>query len=209
MIADAAAAEQPLIIAYYRRALPRFEKMRSLIAGGAVGQPRLVQITDYRAHTARPQDDWRVNPTLSGGGIFFDTQSHTIDWLGYTFGKPSRIRGITARQAEGYAAEDFVAFTGLFGEVATVATCAYALGQDREEVTVLGDKGSISMSFFAHSPLRLRRADGRNELIEIADPEHMHQPFIERVVSYLLDGTKNPCSGAEARQVNAVLSDIY
>ena len=47
------------------------------------------------------------------------------------------------------------------------------------------------------------------EIIAIADPAHMHQPFVEAIVAHLLDGTENPCSGRDARQVNAVLEEIY
>lgn len=208
MIAAAEKAEQSLIVAFYRRALPRFEKMRQLIQDGAIGTPRLAQITHFTVRAGRPDVDWKVDPAMGGGGMFFDTQSHALDWLNYTFGSPINIQGMTARQAGDYLAEDFVAFTGQFGDVAVTATCAYAIGEAREDMIVYGEKGSIKMSFFSHSPIVLT-IDGQEEIIDIADPDHMHQPLIEAIVAHLLDGKPNPCSGADARQVNAVLAEIY
>lgn len=208
MLDAARQAGQPLVLAYYRRALPRFEKMRQLVADGAIGTPRLAQVTNYLPHTGRPGVAWKVDPAVGGGGMFFDTQSHTLDWLHYAFGPSHEISGLVARQAGDYAAEDFVAFTGLFGEIAVTATCAYAVGESREDVKILGDGGSVSMSFFSHSPLLLT-SGGREERIDIPDPAHMHQPFAERVVAHLLDGAPNPCSGEEGRQVNRVLAEIY
>lgn len=51
MRAACAAAGVPLFVAYYRRALPRFVKVRELLAAGAVGAVRAVSVT----HWQRPE----------------------------------------------------------------------------------------------------------------------------------------------------------
>ncbi len=208
MIEAADAAKQSLIVAYYRRALPRFEKMRELVQSGAIGAPRLARITQFSPRSGRPDVAWKVDPAVGGGGMFFDTQSHTLDWLHYVFGAPHNISVMTIRQADYYPAEDFVAFTGQFGDIAVSGTSAFAVGTTREDVTIFGDTGSLTMSFFSHSPLTLTRG-AKTEFIEVADPAHMHQPFVEAIIAHLLDGAANPCSGRDARQVNAVLAKIY
>jgi predicted dehydrogenase len=155
-----------------------------------------------------PDIAWKVDPAVGGGGIFFDVHGHTLDWLDYTFGPATRVVGLTAHQADDYAAEDFVGFTALFGAVAVTATCAYAVGERREEVAILGDRGTLSMSFYRQTPIALRR-DAQTITYDIADPPHVHQPLVERVVAHLLDGAPNPCSGEDARRTNAVLAQIY
>lgn len=208
MIEAADAANQSLIVAFYRRALPRFEKMRQIIQDGSIGTPRLARITQFSERENRPNDDWRVDPETAGGGLFFDTQAHTIDWLNHTFGAPHNIKGLTLKQAGDYTAEDFVAYTGQFGDIAVTGTSAFAVGETREDVTVYGDIGSVSMSFFSHTPVALKTGN-KVENFDVADPAHMHQPFVETIVAHLLDGAVNPCSGRDARHVNAVFAEIY
>lgn len=208
MIEAATKSGQPLIVAYYRRALPRFEKLRTLIEEGAIGTPRVAQITQLSPRTSGPDISWKTDPSVGGGGMFFDTQSHTLDWLQYVFGEAHNIKGLTMRQAADYPAEDFVAFTGVFGPVAVTGTAAYTVDENREDVTIYGEEGSLSMSFFSHSPITLKKGNV-SEIINVADPSHMHQPFIERIVAHLLDGAPNPCSGEDARRANRVLAQIY
>lgn len=208
MIESAKKSGQSLMVAYYRRALPRFEKLRTLIADGAIGTPRVVQITQFSPRPSSPNVSWRTNPAIGGGGMFFDMQSHTLDWLQYVFGEARNVNGLTMRQTEDYPAEDFVAFTGVFGGVAVTGTCAFTVDETREDVTIYGEEGSLSMSFFSHSPIVLKKG-GSSENITLADPAHMHQPMVERIVAHLLDGAPNPCSGEDARRTNQVLAQIY
>lgn len=65
----------PLWVAYYRRTLPAFLKVKELIETGAIGKPLVVNI---RLHKARPERfqkpeemHWHVFPEISGGGYFF------------------------------------------------------------------------------------------------------------------------------------------
>jgi predicted dehydrogenase len=208
MVAAAARAKLSLSVAYYRRALPRFEKLRALIAEGAIGTPRVVTITHLTPRGSMPDVAWKVDPAVGGGGIFFDVHGHTLDWLDHAFGPATRVAGLTARQAGDYAAEDFVGFTALFGAVAVTATCAYSVGERREEVSILGELGSLTMSFYRETPIALRR-DAQTVTYAVADPPHMHQPLVERVVAHLIDGAPNPCPGEDARRTNAVLAEIY
>lgn len=208
MIGAARAADRSLMVAFYRRALPRFEKLRQLIIDGFIGMPRVAAITHLAPRATRPDVAWKVDPATGGGGMFFDMQGHTIDWLQSVFGPASRVVGLTARQAGDYPAEDFVGFTGLFGPVAVSGLCAYTVAETREDLTVHGETGSLTTSVFAPTPITRKGEDGI-ETFDIADPPHVHQPLVERIVAHLLDGAPNPCSGEEARQTSRVLGEIY
>src|SRR5690554_6321079 len=92
-------AGQPLFVAYYRRALPRFLKVRELVAEGAIGQPRRVRVQLHRTLDPRYADSaalpWRVRPELSGGGLFVDLGSHTLDLLDFLLGPVVEASGET------------------------------------------------------------------------------------------------------------------
>lgn len=63
MIAACKAADVPLFVAYYRRALPRFLKIKSLIDSGAIGDVRFVNIVLYHLN----QQTWilKICPGVS------------------------------------------------------------------------------------------------------------------------------------------------
>ena len=75
-------AALPLWTAYYRRALPRFDKVRALIAEGAIGAVRAVNSIRFQGYR---EGSWQNQPGLSGGGWCFDSACHTLDWLDLVF----------------------------------------------------------------------------------------------------------------------------
>lgn len=78
-------ASVPLFTAYYRRALPRFLKVKSLIDEGVIGTTRGVNVRLYQPVSAEDKKgtrNWRVDPTIAGGGYFVDLGCHMIDLLG-------------------------------------------------------------------------------------------------------------------------------
>ena len=73
-LADAlSAAGLPCFVAYYRRAYPRMQRLRALVADGAVG--RVTQVTYRHTRAAAPGGGWRTDVPLSGGGHFVDVGS--------------------------------------------------------------------------------------------------------------------------------------
>ena len=83
MIEACEAAGVPLFVAYYRRALPAFLKIKELVDAGAIGAVRFVTMAVHRP--PRPEDQepdglpWRVIPEVAGGGYFFDLAPHQLD----------------------------------------------------------------------------------------------------------------------------------
>ena len=77
----------PLFVAYYRRALDRFNKVKELIESGEIGEVRFVTVILYKKlvqiDSKSGELPWRVIPEISGGGEFMDLASHTLDVLDY------------------------------------------------------------------------------------------------------------------------------
>lgn len=204
MRAAQAQTGQKLTVAFYRRALPRFERMREIIQKGEIGEVRLVEAKQFLPADRRPGQAWKLDPEIGGGGLFADMQTHTLDWLRYMFGAPTAARGQMKQQSGAYKAEDLVTYLIDFGDVSAVGQFSYAAYAGEESVTVHGSAGAVSMGFFRPSPLTLVTADGPRE-IDLPDPAHVHQPFVERVVSYFLDDAPNPCPAEEGQGTNELL----
>src|SRR6188768_913345 len=54
MLDACATAGVPLFVAYYRRALPRFARIKALLEAGAIGTVRVAAVSMYRAFTPPP-----------------------------------------------------------------------------------------------------------------------------------------------------------
>ena len=112
MIAACRAAAVPLFVAYYRRALPRFQRVKALLAEGAIGTPCAVNMVLCRAAACRapaarrrPPGAWI--PAIAGAGLFLDLGSHMLDLLDHLLGPIiAAARGAAANRAGLYAAED-------------------------------------------------------------------------------------------------------
>ncbi len=197
-----------LSVAYYRRALPRFERLRQLIEKGEIGDIRMIEVRHFkRADDVSPQL-WKTDPAVGGGGTFVDVQSHTLDWLTYVFDRPLTISGLQTNQSQLQKAEDLVTFVADFGGVAATGLCCYAATSEQEEVILHGAKGTARMGFFRPSPITMT-VDGEETVIDLPDPPHVHQPFVERVVAHFLDDAPNPCCAQAARMSTEMIDVIF
>ena len=100
----------PLYVAYYRRSLPAFLKVKELIETGAIGKPLTVNVRLHLAFGERDRfpekQTWHVKPEISGAGHFYDLASHQFDFLDFVFGKITEVHGIVTNVAGYYEAED-------------------------------------------------------------------------------------------------------
>lgn len=118
MIEACRAANVPLFVAYYRRALPAFLKVKELIDTGSIGDIRAVNMTLFQPVLSDDQlaqsVPWRVQPDIAGGGLFVDLASHMLDFLDNALGPIKEAHGLASNQAGKYAAEDIVTATFRF-----------------------------------------------------------------------------------------------
>jgi predicted dehydrogenase len=199
-----AAAEKyqvKLTVAHYRRKQPMFLKIKSLIDEKAIGAVSLVQLKLFQPHQsnliANSESNWRLDPAISGGGLFHDLAPHQLDLMVYFFGDVRKSSGISLNQAGLYAADDMVSGQILFRNgVLFNGTWCFNAAEKLDVCEIIGSKGKIIFSTFGHKVTLSK--DGEEEDF-IFDPlAHVQQPMIEQVVSYFLGKGENPCSAADA-----------
>ena len=187
MIAACQKAGVPLFVAYYRRAMPRFLTIKALVEGGAIGEPRAVEVRLERSSSAADVGDvpWRVRPEVSGGGYFVDMGSHTLDFLDWLLGPVTHVTGSAVNQAGRYPAEDLVTGTFTFASgVQGVGLWCFSGAEKRDQVDIIGSKGSLRFTSFDGSPLRLM-TDAGERTVDAPYPETVQQPLIQSVVDEL------------------------
>ncbi|MBK6337225.1 MAG: Gfo/Idh/MocA family oxidoreductase [Betaproteobacteria bacterium] len=213
MIAACRRAGVPLWVAYYRRALPRFLAVRDLIESGAVGPVRMVlcrQFQPLRTTTeANPGSaPWRIDASRSGGGLFVDLMSHTLDFLDFVFGPIVEVRGFAANQGGAYRAEDVVTASWRFatGVQGSGAFC-YAADRDEEWNEIIGAAGRIRFSTTRAVPIIVDRGSAVEE-IPLGDPPHVHQPLIQTIVDELNGRGSCASTGESAARTTRVIDRI-
>ena len=209
MIEACRAASVPLFTAYYRRALPRFVRVKTLLDDGAIGAPRVVTVTLTRRHQrvdgALP---WRLVPSISGGGLFVDLASHTLDLLDFLLGPLTDVQGGAANVGGFHEAEDLVSavFT-CEGRVHGTGVWCFDADRDADQVEIVGTMGRVRFSTFDEHPLHIER-HGRIETEVVTHPAHVQQPLIQTVVDELMGVGRCPSTGESGARATAVMDTL-
>jgi len=203
----------PVFVAYYRRALPGFLKVKELIEEGKIGQVRFVQIELFKPASVEEKSgkpSWRVNPEIAGGGHFFDLASHQLDYLDYLFGPIVKTASVALNQAGLYEAEDMVAASFIFENgVAGSGTWCFSVSPElrRDRIEIIGEKGAISFSTFSFESIMVTTETGIHEY-ENERPEHVQYYLIEKIVQELEGKGKSPSTGITAARTSRIMDEI-
>lgn len=217
MIDAAKAAKTPLWVGYYRRALPRFLKVKELLDSGAIGDVRLVTSRLFAKQFDPAADTsgfaWRADPNLSGGGLFFEGACHTMDILDFLFGPIEEVRGFAINQGGKYKSEDLITGSYRFASgVMGQGTWCYTADYDYEMNEIVGTKGRIQFSTTAPVPIRVFHGDTSEE-IPAGDPPHVHQPLIQTIVDEMNGKGKCPSTGESGSRtalfMDRLLGEFY
>ena len=208
-------ASVPLFVAYYRRTLPHFLKVKEIIDQGIIGAVRAVNIVLTKPVepdiVTLSEGNWRVDPEIAGGGYFYDLASHQLDFLDYALGPIVDAKGYTANQAGRYKAEDIVTAVFRFenGVLGTGSWCFTASdSSDCDITTIVGSKGQVSYASFGKPEVTLEVAGKKKEIFSFELPAHVQQPLIQTVVDDLCGNGKCPSTGESAARTNFTMESI-
>ena len=155
--------------------------------------------------------NWRVDPSVSGGGYFFDLAAHQLDYLDYALGPIKSVAGFAGNQAEKYQAADIISSSFVFenGIVGTGSWCfTVDKVSEKDQMTFVGSKGQIKVPFFGAPKLFLERSGSPLETFEFELPHHIQQPLIQTVVDDLLGNGICHSTGDSAIRTNWVMEEM-
>lgn len=205
----------PCFVAYYRRYLPYFQKVKEIIESGTIGNVVNVQVRfsvpprdlDFQSGKEMP---WRLQPDIAGGGYFYDLAPHQIDLLQNLFGVITRAHGYPANRAHLYQAEDTLSACFFFesGIPGSGSWCFVGHESAKEDcIEVIGEKGSLSFSVFTYQPIEVITSEGKNS-ITVPNPPYVQLPLIKSVIEHLQGIGKCDCTSVSATAVNWVLDRV-
>lgn len=192
-----------LSVAHYRRAQPMFLKVKQLIDAQVIGEVRFAQLNMLQpadsSIIANSATNWRLDPAISGGGLFHDLAPHQLDLMIYFFGEPETASGLGANQGQVAQVDDLVIGHIQFknGVVFNGTWCFTVAEADKaDRCEIFGSAGKISFPIFGNKVV-LSKAGIEEEFIFDPIP-HVEQPMIEKVTQYFLGRAENPCAADQA-----------
>ncbi len=209
MVDACRAAGVELFVAYYRRFHPQVMKMRQLIGQGSIGRPVLASI-DY-AQPPAPDTawggGWRVQPAVSGGGLFVDVVSHRIDAMLSLLGAPAEVIGCRGTFLPGSDVADVVTVALRFENGALCAVCGdFATGRSADRFMIAGTEGVIGAERLDSHAFTLRRGDEREEFAFECDTAP-HLGLIRHIERALAGQVANASSGRAGLLTDRVLDE--
>jgi predicted dehydrogenase len=208
-------ADVPLFVAYYRRALPHFLRVRDLIKNNKLGAIRSWKITFYRpplpVDLSHPEKNWRVQPEISGGGHFHDLASHQLDLMDFFFGPVIDLKAHAENRAGLYLSADHVQASiiyrhGVIGEGDWDFACAAP--DKKDEIVIRGDEGYVKFSTFEHARIEGVSKDLGQISEEFLLPEHIQMPLIRTIISELRGEGICPSHGESASRTSWLMDKI-
>ena len=201
----------PLFVAYYRRSLPRFNKIKNILDSGVIGKVR--HITWSLTKPANQFDltrkyNWRTDKKIALGGYFDDLASHGLDLFAYLLGDFDEAKGIGINQQGLYSSLDAISAcwshkSGVTGSGSWVFGC----NSRQDYVEIYGSKGNIKFSVFDEKPLIICNAEGEHEVF-IKNPENIQLYHVQNIANQLFSGTPHPSNGLSATHTSWVMDKI-
>lgn len=214
MIKASEKTNQKLFVAFYRRALPYFRKVKSLLDEQAIGKILTVQVTHY----VKPKDSdmnplnhtWRINKNIAGEGYFYDLAPHTLDILDFLLGEIEEAKGYAQNLGGLYDVKDTISAIFKFksGTLGTGQWCFVASDQSvQDTIVITGTEGKITFNTFAFQPIQLNNTR-ISESYSILSPEHIQQPLIQTIVDELRGIGKCPSTGISGARTSLIMDMI-
>ncbi|PKG81460.1 oxidoreductase [Colwellia sp. 75C3] len=204
-------ANVPLFVAYYRRSLPRFNKVKNLLESKAIGQVRHISWQLSKpANTIdlSGQYNWRTDKSIAAGGYFDDLASHGLDLFSFLLGDFQQVSGIATNQQGLYSAFDAVTAcwqheSGVTG----IGSWNFGGAARQDSVTIVGSEGELNFSVFDEVPIVLTQGNSR-EIFTIENPKNIQLYHVGNIYQQLINGQQHPSNGSSALHTSWVMDKI-
>lgn len=204
-------ANVPLFVAYYRRSLPRFNKVKYLLESNAIGQIRHINWQLNKPANAMDLSgkyNWRTDKDIAKGGYFDDLASHGLDLFSFLLGDFKTVSGIATNQQGLYTAFDAVSAcwqhkNGVIG----TGSWTFGAAERQDKVTIVGSEGQLDFSVFDESPIVLTQGHNSEDFI-IENPENIQLYHVANIYQQLVNEQLHPSNGSSALHTSWVMDKI-
>ncbi len=176
-------AEKKAYVAFYRRNLNRFLKIKEMLNSEKIGKVSQFHIHRY----VNPLTDfnaWRAKPEISGGNVFTETDIHLLDYLDELFGEVKQFQFIK-NSIDGKDFDSLVINFQYKNSISGTGNWFYNSQINRDLVEIIGENGILSFDFFHNdTPIHMETKEG-NEDILVKDSAHVGLAMEQAIVNEL------------------------
>lgn len=201
----------PLFIAYYRRSLPRFDKVKEWLNDGKIGEVRQIcwQLSKQPNDTDLSGEyNWRTDAKIAPGGYFDDLASHGLDLFTFLLGNIKEVNGIALNQQGLYTAYDAITGSWLHeGGITGKGNWNFGTYHRVDKVEIFGSDGKISFAILDDAPIELENSSG-HQVLDIPHPEHIQEQHVQNIKNHLLGKAVHPSTGDSGLHASWVMDKI-
>ena len=201
----------PLFVSYYRRSLPRFQKIKTWIEQDKIGEIRYIQWEMTKPASAWDKEkkaQWRTNAEIAPAGYFDDLASHGLDLFIYLLGDITSANGISTNQQGLYTSKDAVSGNWMHKNgILGAAIWNFGNHQRTDKVKISGSEGELNFSVFAEEPIILIK-DGKRTETFIENPKHIQQYHVANIWEALVHKKEHPSTGKTGLHTAWVMQQI-
>ena len=214
MISASKKYKTPFFVAYYRRFLAYFFKIKEIINSNLLGTLLNCQINmvlpPRKDDFNKENPPWHLITEISGGGYFFDLACHQLDILDFLLGEVEGVYGFFTNRAGIYKVEDTLAASIRF-KSGILGSCNWTYVGNKNNYTdsieILGTEGKVSFSISTIQPIIIN-LDGTERSFSYKKPKHIELPMIEQVTKSLLGKNKLESNMYSAARTSWVMDKI-
>ena len=206
----------PLYIGHYRRALPRFLKIREMLKSNIIGDVTDIDFYLNRIFSQKEADNsWLYNPVLSGGGKYYDIAPHTVDIIQFLFGDITEVQGSARNLGVGCPLENVVEMTFVTEKgVNGIARFCCVADEKSDRMHVTGTKGTMEFSVHGKTDVIVKDENGTIlEQFDLPDPKAVEESMVQSVVEDLLGISKCESKAKDVlvtyKIIDEVLNEFY
>lgn len=200
-------------VAFYRRGLDKFIKIKEILDSGVIGDVKIVNVTQLMKVDELEKDEktrpWRVIPEISGGGKFLDVGTHVLDCLIWFLGEIESISGLVENRGGYYNTDDTVLTTFKFkNSIVGSGTWCFVADKDFLEVQIIGEKGNITYDGLSIKNFYLT-VEGKTTEYKFSSPEHISMPYQQSITNELLGFNKSNASFTDSVNLVKMCEMLY
>ncbi len=200
---------------FYQRYNARHQRLRELLAAGAIGDVATVQM-NFSGRSPQQAGAWRQDVARSGGGSFIDSASHCVDLLRWLFGEVEQVAAFTATRHATYDVEDTAtAMLQLRSGVHAVITAHWSTSDPsdaRSSVLAVGGSNGSLVSWPLHDKFSrgtlLLSTDAGERQIDVPE-RSTHAALLDDFAAATADGAPWPITGEDGVAAARIVDAVY